>query len=174
MSENIFIKDEYSNKTFKKLTSKNAKFVKKEFYKCTFKNCKFLESQFIDCVFNDCKFINSDLSLSKLNGSRFQLVTFKNCDLVRINWGFVDWSNFITKFEISFNKCTLNHSSFVGVTLYKLNLTESICNDVDFSESSLQEANFNKSDLSKSVFRRTNLSKANFIEAKNYAKSLCK
>jgi uncharacterized protein YjbI with pentapeptide repeats len=99
-------------------------------------------------------------------------VTFKECQLVGINW--VDTSlgrkNFLK--PVDFVKCALNYSTFIGSQLKTVQMTECIAHSVDFSDADLSQADCTGTDFSGSRFHNTNLSGANFTGATNYSISV--
>ena len=62
----------------------------------------------------------------------------------------------------------MSHSTFIGLELSGIEITECVATDVDFREANLSEADFRGTDLSESLFINTNLRQADLREARNY------
>ncbi len=142
-----------------------------EFIDCSFKECSFPEVTFEHCTFQNCTFVNCDLSLMSPSKSKFRGVKFANCKLLGVNWSRAAWENqeahTLLK-AVSFMGCNVNYSSFMGLRLPGIILTESVAHEVDFSETNLSKADLRNTDFEKAVFRNTNLAGADLSGAKNY------
>lgn len=135
-----------------------------EYENCTFSGCDFSNADLSDTQFQDCVFRDSNLSLAKLRQTAFRNVEFKACKLLGLH--FDDCNPFL--FEVQFDHCTLNLSSFFGVSLKKTMFSSCQLEEVDFTEANLQEAVFDACNLSRAVFNRSNLEKADFRSALHY------
>jgi uncharacterized protein YjbI with pentapeptide repeats len=86
----------------------------------------------------------------------------------------VDWTDAVWPKEkllepITFSKCVINHSTFIGLSLPEIKIVECIAHEVDFREANLPQADFSHTDLSGSLVINTNLTQADFTHARNYA-----
>lgn len=103
-----------------------------------------------------------------MQGCTFIDTTFESCKVVGVNWAQVAWPNIKLHCPLQFFKCTLNHSTFLGLNLREIAMVECIAHDVDFREADLTQADLSYSDFTQSIFVNTNLTKANFTHAINY------
>jgi uncharacterized protein YjbI with pentapeptide repeats len=135
-----------------------------EFFQCRFDGCQFLESVFRQCCFEQCVFEKCDLSMMKPLGSRFTGVRFLKSKMLG-----VDWTLAAVPASLAFQGCNVSHSTFQRLTLQKVELTECIAREVDFTGTNLTKANFAGTDFLGSRFMDTNLSGVDFSRAANYA-----
>jgi len=82
-----------------------------EYEHCVFKNCQFESEDFKNFQFVDCTFESCNLSLVKLSGASLQKVHFKDCKMQGLR--FEACNPFL--FEVSFDTCVLNLSSFYQI-----------------------------------------------------------
>lgn len=160
--------NEYWSKNFKNLDCSGIEIFSKEFDGCTFEKCDFSNSTFNKCNFVDCEFINCNLSIVKMEYSKFSDVCFRDSKLIGINWTKLAWPRLIFCSPIKFYKSILNDSSFYGLSLQDFVLEECKAHNVDFREGDFSNSNFTYSDLSGCFFGNTNLSCADFSEAIGY------
>ncbi len=130
---------------------------------CTFINCNFANSDFSNIRFIDCEFQDCNLSAVKLGGTGFQDVRFQNCKMLGLQ--FDECSDFL--FQVSFDNCQLNHSSFFANKLVKTTFIECKLQDVDFTNCNLTSAVFDDSDIMGATFTNCTLAKADFRTALN-------
>jgi uncharacterized protein YjbI with pentapeptide repeats len=71
-------------------------------------------------------------------------------------------------FEVSFDTCVLNLSSFYQIKGKKTHFAGCTMHEVDFTESDFTEAIFDDCDLAGALFDQTNLCKADFRSALHY------
>ena len=159
---------EYLSKIFDGLNLSGQKLVSKEFDGCTFIDCDFSEAVFEKCRFIDCQFEKCNLSLARLNYSRFIDVQFRISKVIGVDWTKATWGNIVPSSPVGFSKCILNDSSFFGLELREIVMEECKAHDADFREGDFSEGVFDYTDLSGSLFNNTNLSSASFAEAANY------
>ena len=159
---------EYISETFvdEQLAGKKLSYI--EFDSCVFKECDFNSAIFDHCKFIDCEFIRCNLSVVKLNASRFMDVMFRESKIIGVDWTRVAWSNLQLASPIAFEQCVLSDSSFLGLYLSELTMEDCKVNDVDFREGDFHESDFNGSDLTNSLFDGANLNGAHFENAENY------
>lgn len=148
---------------FKNMCLRDGNFIDLDFCDCKFINCKFAEIVFEECLFEDCTFIECDLSLIKPTYSSFIDVNFKYCKAVGVNW-----AEAATPLRVDFYSCIINLSSFFGIDLTKIIMTECVAKEVDFTSANLTKGNFEKTDFENSRFLKTNLTQANFRNSINY------
>ena len=158
----------YIEQHFIDLELTEGELASKQFDDCYFTDCNFSHTKFSRCKFYQCKFYNCNLSMLDITGSSFFEVVFENCKAIGINWIKAAWPQIKLNSPLQFTRCTLNDSTFFGLGLKEIILTECIAHDVDFREADCSEADFSHTDFSNSLFNQTNLTKANFIEATNY------
>jgi uncharacterized protein YjbI with pentapeptide repeats len=159
---------EYEQQTFKKLDIKQQTIKKKTFQECIFTQCTLNEVFFDNCKFLKCIFKECDLSLMKVKNSTFSEVTFENSQVVGVNWMEAMWGKHNLLGSINFIGCTLNYSTFIGLTLKKMKLTRCLAKDVDFAEADLTQADCIGTDFTDSRFNHTNLTEADFTDAIHY------
>jgi uncharacterized protein YjbI with pentapeptide repeats len=156
------------NQSFAALNIAQNELVAVEFDSCTFTGTDFNDVTFNNCRFIDCQFEKCNLSNCKIAYCRFNNVAFNECKLVGIDWTRVSWPNIAVSAPIAFTHCILNNSSFFGLNLSELVMSDCKACDVDFREADLSRANFSSSDLAHSLFNNNNLQEANFTDAHNY------
>lgn len=163
---------EYNNEQFKSIDCRSTDVRSVEFNECKFNRCTFREAALIGCKFHNCTFLDCDFSLTKLNNCLFTEVVFKNCQLIGINWMETSLAkkNFLK--TVDFLKCALNYSTFTGLHLGKIQMTDCIAHSVDFTDADLSLADCSRTDFSESRFHNTNLSETNFTDATNYSISV--
>ncbi len=88
-------------------------------------------------------------------------------EILRLQIGFDDCSDFL--FAVSFQKCTLDYSSFTEKKMKKTKFADCSLKEADFSAADLSMAVFENCDLFLTVFQRTNLEKADLRTASNYS-----
>ncbi len=130
------------------------------FYLCDFSNTDLSHFTFIDCTFSECK-----LALTKLVHASFRDIKFTDCKLIGLHFDHCK----STVFAASFERCSLNMSSFYQMKLKKFKFDTCILHEVDFAEANLTEADFTNSELTKAVFENTILEKADFRKAIDYS-----
>ncbi|MEY4273215.1 MAG: Adenylate cyclase [Bacteroidota bacterium] len=135
-----------------------------EYEACTFRNCVFESADFKNYQFVDCTFESCNFSLVKLSGASLQKVHFKDCKMQGIR--FEACNPFL--FEVHFQNCVLNLSSFYQINGKGMSLKECSLHEVDFTEANFTEAKFEDCDLAGALFDRTNLEKADLRTAYNY------
>jgi len=161
-------KNEYYAVTFEGLECAGAEIEEKEFDNCTFTKCDFSEVRFKKCKFIECDFINCNLSLVKIDYSRFADVTFRDSKLIGIDWNKVTWSSLVTESPIRFYRCIVNDCSFYGLSLQELVLEECKAHGVDFREGDFTNGNFTHTDLTGCLFGNSRLTGVDFSDAENY------
>jgi uncharacterized protein YjbI with pentapeptide repeats len=151
--------------TFEKLDYTQVQLPKGDYENCTFLNCDFSSSNLSGINFINCDFKHCNLSLAKLNQSSFRNVRFESCKLLGLH--FEHCNDFL--FEVNFENCLLNLSSFFKLKMKKTKFQNCIMNEVDFTSTDLSGAVFNECDLMHSTFEQTNLEKADLRGAIHFS-----
>lgn len=159
---------EYISETFTNVVSVEVELVQTEFDDCQFVECDFSGSLFRDCTFTDCSFSRCNLSLLRALSSQFKDVSFEDCKLTGIDWTVAAWPRFAFNASITFRECMMNDSSFFGLKLDELIMTNCKAHDVDFREGSFNDADFSQTDFRGALFGNTSLKKAVFVDAVEY------
>jgi fluoroquinolone resistance protein len=168
LNSSIDSHSEYTDRTFKEVRPDGGQLVSSEFYDCTFVRCSFAGCTFHACRFVNCTFRQCDLSLIQVPESAFSGTRFEDSKVTGVDWTQADWTAVGLGDPIGFFKCAISHSTFIGLSLKKLQIKECIAADVDFREADLTKADFAGTDLSESLFSRTNLTEADLSSARNY------
>jgi fluoroquinolone resistance protein len=159
----------YGGKVFADLKCDSQRLTEAEFERCTFDGCNFREAAFYRCRFTDCTFVDCDLSLTRLPNARFTGVAFKNTKAIGIDWTQIGLSTTDrAMLSIGFEGCSLDFSTFYGLTLSGSKFLRCSAKEVEFSEADLSGSDFRETDLELAKFFRTNLQNANFVGALNY------
>jgi uncharacterized protein YjbI with pentapeptide repeats len=160
---------EYEDSVFEGLELAGEEVRDKEFAGCTFTGCSFLETRFTACRFVECAFVRCDLSLCRVTDCSFTDVTFVESRAIGVDWTEALWPALGLFQRIGFERCAVSHSTFDGLLLRGIKMTNSVAHDVDFAEADLTEANFAGTDFKESRFLHTDLTRADLQGATNYA-----
>ena len=136
-----------------------------EYEACTFIKCDFSRLDFTNISFEECTFTECNFSEVKIKNTAFKNASFRDCKMLGIH--FMNANPFLL--ELSFDRCSLDYSSFYLLGLKGTQFAECSLKEVDFVEADLTGVSFTKCDLYKSSFERTNLSKCDFTTAVNYS-----
>ncbi|MFD2177642.1 pentapeptide repeat-containing protein [Veronia pacifica] len=161
--------ESYVDALFHKLSSSYEEFVDVEFEECHFTDCDFSSAIFQRCKFTNCVFERCNLSLTDLSASKLFGIRFLDTKLVGVDWTKATWPVYHLDFELTFERCILNDSSFFGLTLNELAIDECKLHDVDFREGNFVRSKMVASDFSYSLFMRTNLQDVDFTDSTAYA-----
>jgi fluoroquinolone resistance protein len=151
-------------KTFTNIDYSGQRLQETEYDSCIFINCDFSETNFHQSQFLNCKFENCNFSNAVCPETGMKQVQFTGCKL--IGMAFLNCSDLL--FSVSFQKCTLDYSTFSGKKMKKTIFTDCSLQEVDFSDCDLSMAVFKNCDLYLCVFQNTNLENADFRSARNY------
>jgi fluoroquinolone resistance protein len=168
LSLEIHPRSHYSDQVFKEARLKQPQLTSSEFYDCTFVCCSFAESVFQTCRFVNCIFKQCDLSLIQLPSSVLSAIKMEESKIIGVDWTLADWSSTRLGDPISFYKCDISHSTFIGLSLRGIQIKDCIASNVDFRETDLSQANFADTDLSESLFSHTDLTEADLSRSRNY------
>jgi fluoroquinolone resistance protein len=168
LSSLISTQTEHTDQVFKDVRLERVQLVSSEFYDCTFMRCSFAESVLRDCRFASCTFQACDLSLAQVLNCAFSATRFEDSKVIGINWTRADWSATRLQRPIGFFKCSISHSTFIGLSLRQIQIKDCVAMDVDFREADLSRADLTGTELSDSLFSNTNLTEADLSGAHNY------
>ena len=161
-------KGTYAEEAFEQVRLEQNDVVSAEFRECSFVRCCFSESALRACAFDECVFVECDLSLVKLPHSVFSSTRFEDSKIIGVNWTEARWPTSRLLVPVRFEKCIINHSTFLGLDLKGVRFTECTAKDVDFREANLSKSDFSGTDLTGAQFGSTNLTGANLQSARNY------
>ncbi len=151
-------------KTFEKVVFINKRVNNREFEECIFKNCDFSNSDFSNNTFMDCEFIDCNLSMTQLIGTSLKTVHFSNCKLLGIH--FHSCTDFL--FNVSFQDCTMDYSSFANKKMPKTKFSNCSMREVSFIGANLTQSIFDNCNLDGAIFNDTQLKEVDFLTAHNY------
>lgn len=154
----------YIDQTFEQLQLSNSRLTHKEFDGCHFVNGQFSGCDFSGSIFTGCTFTDCNLSMAQLSATQLAGVVFKNCKMLGLS--FDQCSDFL--FEVSFDHCTLDFSSFAHKKMPKTSFAGCSLKEVSFIEADLSGADFDHADLTLAVFNQTQLAGADFTTARNF------
>jgi uncharacterized protein YjbI with pentapeptide repeats len=160
--------DEFLERHFAGIDLARAALSGKSFEGCTFSACNFSELALTQCKFVECEFKDCNLSLLKMQSSRFRSVMLEECKTVGLDWTSADWPRFPASAQLQFHRCILNDSSFFGLSLEGCVFDSCRARDVDFREANLTGARCSFTDFRGALFGKTNLSGADFSDAVDY------
>ncbi len=155
----------FEDGTFEKIDFTAKALGKGEYDGCTFKHCNFSNTDLSNTDFSDCEFIGCNLSMAKLVKTAFKNIKFKDCKLLGLH--FENCSPFL--FEVNFDNCLLNLSSFYKMKIIKTTFKDSTLHEVDFTEANLANAIFDNCDLNNAIFSNSIVEKADFRTAYHYS-----
>jgi uncharacterized protein YjbI with pentapeptide repeats len=153
---------------FDGVVQEGAKLASCEFDECRFVGCRLTESELRGCRFVDCAFEQCDLSLMHLPRSTLSACRFEDSKIIGVNWTEAAWPETRLWVPIGFERCVLNHSTFLGLNLSEVRIVRCTVHDVDFREADLTKADFTDSDLRGSHFVNTDLTGADLRSARSY------
>jgi fluoroquinolone resistance protein len=143
----------HESKTFSGLDLRESGLQNVELLDCTVADCQLGEATLERCSFDDVVFKSCDLSVIKLGGSSFQSVRFVECKLTGIDWSRAH----DLMFDVSFEDCVLDFSSFVGLPLKGLRIDGGKAHNAVFADSNLQKVRFSHVDLAGTMFTGNDL-----------------
>ena len=155
----------YERKRFTNIDYTEKALRNREFYKCIFIGCNFTNSDLIGNSFEDCTFETCNFSMTNIKGAGFRNAIFNECKIIGVD--FTECNPFL--FSFTFNKCSLDYSSFFGSKLLKTKFDKCSLKNTDFSEANLTGSVFSECDLSGTVFSNTILDKVDFRTASNFS-----
>jgi fluoroquinolone resistance protein len=169
VSELLGSKAEYEDRTFERLSLERAEIASTTFRECRFKKCTFEGCVLRGCSFSDCVFTDCDLSLMRVPHSTFAATRFADCKLMGVNWAEARWPSRGIWPPLCFERCVLDHSTFLGLDMGGATFEECTAKETDFRESLLLKAGFRGTDLEGALFNETDLTGADLRGAINYS-----
>ncbi|MGS2743827.1 pentapeptide repeat-containing protein [Halomonas sp. LS-001] len=167
--EDLKDNEQYLDAHFEKLSLPDGRYRHIEFEDCRFSDCDFSASKFHHCKFTNCVFERCNLSLIDLSSSKLFAVNFQDSKLVGVDWTKASWPIYHLDFELRFQRCILNDSSFFGLTLNALVIEECKSHEVDFREGNFKGSTMTHSDFTRCLFMHTNLQSVDFSDSMAYA-----
>ena len=155
----------FEEQTFEKIDYTATPLKKGEYEYCVFRNCDLSRADLSGIRFSDCEFSGCNLSLAVFNQTGLQGVTFKDCKMLGLH--FERCNEF--GLSVSFQNCSLNHSSFFGVKIKKTVFKNCQLQETDFTDSDLSGSTIENCDFLQATFLNTNLEKADLRSSINYA-----
>jgi uncharacterized protein YjbI with pentapeptide repeats len=158
----------HHGEVFQGLGLERAKLGSFRFEECIFDRCDLSDADLGDCRFVDCVFLGSDLSLVQIPGAVFISSWFEDSKLIGVNWTRANWEPIQIGDPLRFERCLMDHSSFIGMRLQGVQIRNCRARDVDFREADLSKSNLSGTDLADSLFFHTDLTSADLRTARNY------
>ncbi|MDF2382757.1 pentapeptide repeat-containing protein [Nostoc ellipsosporum NOK] len=153
------------DQVFEKKDFRQQPLAKAEYDNCHFVHCQLDATDLSEIHFADCRFDHCNLSNAKLVQTAFKNCKFKDCKLMGLL--FDTCSEFL--FEVDFENCTLNFSSFGHRKMKKTSWRSCLLQEVDFTGADLSAAVFSHSTLTGSRFENTILEKTDFRTATQFS-----
>lgn len=154
----------HAEKVFEKVDFSIQTLDKGDYEACTFIACNFSSSDLSHINFTECRFEECNLSTAKITQTAFKDVAFQQYKMLGLR--FDQCNHFL--FSASFDKCTLNLSSFYKLKMHKTKFEHTQIQEVDFTEADLTLSAFSNCDLDRTHFEKTILDKVDFRSAYNY------
>jgi len=151
--------------TFKNIDFSLEGFKSGEYDKCLFTQCNLSEQDLTDSNFSDCEFRSCNLSMVNLHGVALRNIKFSDCKLLGVH--FEHCNEFL--FEVGFENCQLDLSSFYKLGLKKTIFRNCSLHEVDFTLCDLNQAVFDECSLMGATFDNTKLESCDFRTAVHYA-----
>jgi len=161
----MFEHDEYEQHRFFRDDFSGQALGNRRFFDCRFERCVFTGANFSGSLFENCRFENCDLSLIRVDNSRFHEVEIIDSKIQGV--AFNELNRLILSF--SFQRCRVNDCLFSDLALKKMRFIDSELHRCDFSGAVLVEADFSGSDLTGSLFNHTQLVRADLRAARGYS-----
>ena len=136
-----------------------------DYENCVFTNCDLSNAELSQRVFLECEFNACNLSTATITKTGLKNVKFKDCKLLGLH--FENCDQFL--FEVDFENCFLNLSSFYKLKIKKTRFINSNLSEVDFTEADLTSSLFDNCELAGARFERTILEKADLRTSRNYS-----
>ena len=135
-----------------------------EYEYCTFSDCDFTETTLQSCTFVNCRFVNCNFSMTKFSQSMLNDVEFDSSKILGVDFSLCN--DFI--FEVRFNDCILDYSSFEKRKMSKTTFRKTSLKGVDFANADLKQSRFIDCDMNETIFYNTNLQESDLSSAFNY------
>lgn len=154
-----------ADRTYADSESSKTEFAGAEFENCTFAGCNLSNADFTSTRFVDCSFVTCNLSLITLSQTVFRDVKFNQCKML----GLLFYNCHPAGLSVTFDGCTVNHSSFYKAKLKKTIFNNTQLQEVDWTECDLTNSVFNHCDLLGAKFENSILEQVDFRTAFNYS-----
>jgi len=154
---------EYYDECFEGIIHNQA-ITSKLFEECTFINCNFSHATLKSCKFRYCKFIRCNLSLVNITSCAFVDIQFSECKIIGVNWTYCE----LLWMPIIFHKSNISQSTFMGLKLQSVTISDCIVRECDFRECDLSKAMLTENDFHNTLFGKTNFSHADLTNSINY------
>jgi len=161
--------EQFERATFEGVCPVGGRLAESRFEECTFVDCVFAGSTVSDCEFAACVFRRCDLGLVKLPRTVFRGCGFQESKIIGVNWAEARWPSVKLHAPLTFSGCLLDDSTFLGLDLGGVGMTDCVARRVDFRDSRLNGADFTGTDLEGSLFVGTDLTDADLSGARNYS-----
>ncbi|PBQ31684.1 hypothetical protein CNR22_07850 [Sphingobacteriaceae bacterium] len=162
MLNNTMSKIPQPQELFKNIDFSTEHSFRKEFEYCEFISCIFPDLS--NLIFRDCIFRNCNFSNLKTHQSILQNCLYKDCKLLGVNFsGAKDFA-----FEIHFDNCNLDYSSFDKKKLNKSSFKNSKIHGANFTQADLSKCTVSNCDFYEALFSGTNLSGLDLSTSVNF------
>lgn len=138
------------------------------FEDCTFTICDLTGVELRGCRLDGCTLVDCNLSLLRPVDTRFSATTFRTSRLTGIDWTLAHWPNLSVTDLVAFDRCQLDHSTFLGLRLPEVRFHRCSMIDVDLAECDLHGASFAGCDLTRAHFSASDLRGAHLEGATGY------
>lgn len=163
-----FSDNEYYGRSFTGLEWRGQSVEKTEFESCLFSGCDFSATTFRNCRFIDCGFNDCNLANILPHYSTFNDVTFTACKLTGVDWSRAAWPLLQAEAPLTFIRCVISLSGFMGLALPGLILEDCRAHEVDFRDGDFSGGRFTGTDFGHSLFGNTRLVECDFSDASGY------
>ena len=116
-----------------------------------------------------CRFVDCHLRRASMVGTRIDDTTFLRTNLSGVDWTTLEWSSFRIGPGLRFADCTLDYSTFHGVTLTDVVIHACRAREVDFGSCDMTGADLRFTDLTDARFDGSTLVDADLTGASGYA-----
>lgn len=159
---------EHIGTTFEGLDLGGATVERAAFEDCTFVDCDLQGVELVGCELAGCTVEGGNLSLLRPVDTRISEVAFRHAKLLGVDWTLAAWPRLSVAGLVTFERCTLDDSVFMGLDLPEVAFRHCSLVDVDLSECGLTGATFVGSRLDRAHFGRTDLRGAHLEGAFGY------
>jgi uncharacterized protein YjbI with pentapeptide repeats len=157
--------DEWEDAHFADLDCGGLDLAGKGFRQCRFERVRLAEANLEGCTFDDCEIEACDLTMARVDKAAFREVRFRRSKLMGIDWSGVRG----IAFSVSFEGCTLSHSTFADLKMQGAVIRDCKAHEVAFMGVDLSKALFAGTDLHGARFMDTVLVDTDLSEAVNYS-----
>ncbi len=155
----------FEDQVFEKVNFSETPMDKGDYEQCRFEYCDFSNADLKNIHFYKCTFNECNLSMVNVAAVAMKDVQFTSCKMLGVH--FENCSDFM--FQVGFNNCVLNLSSFYKRQLKKAIFRGCTLHEVDFTDADATAAVFDNCDLTGAIFQDTVLEKADLRTAYNFS-----